>query len=153
MNFSIKDFFSKCDQIRRTQRIWSNLLKKSFMENFIFCAVILHFHILPSLFLQHVKVTRMCHIRKSSSLSLVQMKDKMVLSCLKLKKITFKPSKQSMFTFTTKTFYIVNDFGKHCAGVSSLIKLLATRKDTSAQVFPCEFCKIFETTFLRNTSV
>ena len=36
---SIKDFFSKCDQIRRKLRIWSHLLKKSLMENFIFCAV------------------------------------------------------------------------------------------------------------------
>ena len=33
MKFSIKDFFSKCDQIRRK-------LRKSFMGNFIFCAVI-----------------------------------------------------------------------------------------------------------------
>ena len=28
---------SKCDQIRRKLRIWSYLLKKSLMENFIFC--------------------------------------------------------------------------------------------------------------------
>ena len=33
MKFSINDFFSKCD------RIWSHLLKKSIMENFIFCVV------------------------------------------------------------------------------------------------------------------
>ena len=39
MKFSIKDFFSKCDQIHRKLRIWSHLLKKSLMENFIFCAV------------------------------------------------------------------------------------------------------------------
>ena len=39
MKFSIKDFFSKCDQISRKMRIWSHLLKKSLMENFIFCAV------------------------------------------------------------------------------------------------------------------
>ena len=39
MKFSIKDFFSKFDQIRRKMRIWSHLLKKSLMENFIFCAV------------------------------------------------------------------------------------------------------------------
>ena len=39
MKFSIKDFFSKCDQIRRKLQIWSHLLKKSVMENFIFCAV------------------------------------------------------------------------------------------------------------------
>ena len=39
MKFSIKDFCSKCDQIRRKRRIWSHLLKKSLMENFIFWVV------------------------------------------------------------------------------------------------------------------
>ena len=37
--FSIKDLFSKCDQIRRKLRIWSHLLKRSLIENFTFCAV------------------------------------------------------------------------------------------------------------------
>ena len=41
--FSTKDFFSKCDQIRRNLRIWSHLLNTSFMENFIFCAVLLFY--------------------------------------------------------------------------------------------------------------
>ena len=40
MRFSTKDFFSKCDQIRSFLRIWSHLLKKSLMKDFIFCAVI-----------------------------------------------------------------------------------------------------------------
>ena len=35
MKFSIKDFSSKCDQIRKKLRTWSDLLKKSLMENFI----------------------------------------------------------------------------------------------------------------------
>ena len=39
MKFSIKDIFSKCDQIRRKLWIWSHLLKKSLMENFIFYSV------------------------------------------------------------------------------------------------------------------
>ena len=39
MKFSIKDFLSKYDQIRSFQHIWSHLLKKSLMENFIFCVV------------------------------------------------------------------------------------------------------------------
>ena len=39
MKFSIKEFFSKCDQIRRKLQIWSHLLKKSLMQNFLFCAV------------------------------------------------------------------------------------------------------------------
>ena len=40
LKFSIKDFFSECDQIRSFLLIWSHLLKKSLMENFIFCAVL-----------------------------------------------------------------------------------------------------------------
>ena len=43
MKFSITNFFSKCDQI------WSHLLKKSVMENFIFCAVGARGEHLPSL--------------------------------------------------------------------------------------------------------
>ena len=40
MKFYIKDFFSKCYEIRSFLRIWSHLLKKSLMENFIFCAML-----------------------------------------------------------------------------------------------------------------
>ena len=40
MKFHIKDFFSKCDLIRRKLRIWSHFLKKSLMENLIFCAIV-----------------------------------------------------------------------------------------------------------------
>ena len=39
IKFSIKDFFSKCDQVNRKLRIWSQLLKKSLIENFVFRAV------------------------------------------------------------------------------------------------------------------
>ena len=40
MKFSIKNFFSKCDQIHRKLRTRAHLLKKSLMEYFIFCAAI-----------------------------------------------------------------------------------------------------------------
>ena len=40
MKFFIKDFLSECGQILRFLRIWLHLLKKSLMENFIFCAVL-----------------------------------------------------------------------------------------------------------------
>ena len=40
MKFSIKDFLSKHDQIRRKLRIWSDLQKKSLMKIFIFSAVL-----------------------------------------------------------------------------------------------------------------
>ena len=42
MKFSINDFFSKCDHIRSKPRIWSHLLRKSLLENFVFCAVRLY---------------------------------------------------------------------------------------------------------------
>ena len=45
MKFSIQDFLSKCVQIRSLIRIWSYLLKKSLMENFIFlCSARFHVH-------------------------------------------------------------------------------------------------------------
>ena len=39
MKLFTEDFFSKCDQICSSLQIWSHLLKKSFTENFNFCAV------------------------------------------------------------------------------------------------------------------
>ena len=39
MKFSIQDFSSKCDQIRRKLWILSHLLDKSLIENLIFCPV------------------------------------------------------------------------------------------------------------------
>ena len=41
MKFSIKDFFSKCDEIRSFLQIWSHLLNKFLIENFIFCGVLI----------------------------------------------------------------------------------------------------------------
>ena len=38
MKFSVSDFFSKCDQIHRKLRIWSHLLEKSLIENFLHTA-------------------------------------------------------------------------------------------------------------------
>ena len=40
MKFFIKDFLSKCDEIHSFLQIWSHLLNKFLMENFIFCASI-----------------------------------------------------------------------------------------------------------------
>ena len=50
MKFSIKDFLSKFAQIRRKLQIWSHLLKKSSMENFIFCAVKIKYRALPKFY-------------------------------------------------------------------------------------------------------
>ena len=47
MKFSIKDFFSKCDQICNFLGIWSHLLKKSFMGSLIYlcCVWFTHVHV------------------------------------------------------------------------------------------------------------
>ena len=42
VKFSIKDLFSEWAQICSFRQIWSHLLKKSLMENFIFCAVVVY---------------------------------------------------------------------------------------------------------------
>ena len=45
MKFFIKDFFNKRDQIRRILRIWSYLLKKSYLlETFLFMPRTSKFH-------------------------------------------------------------------------------------------------------------
>ena len=41
MKFSFTGFFSKLDQIRRKPGIWSHFLKKTLMENFIYCLVLI----------------------------------------------------------------------------------------------------------------
>ena len=57
MKFFIKDFFSKADQIRSFLRIWSNLLKKSLMENLIFCAVF-WWALITRIFVKFYKIAR-----------------------------------------------------------------------------------------------
>ena len=50
IKFSINDFFSKCDQICSFLRIWSHLLKKYIIGNFIFlCSVNLTYPKISSL--------------------------------------------------------------------------------------------------------
>ena len=66
MKFSIKDFFSKCDQIHSFLRIWSRLLKKYLMENFIFYAASYHGNSCSRVFLQRA----LKHFAKSLSFML-----------------------------------------------------------------------------------
>ena len=73
MKFFIKDFFSKCDQIRTKLPIWSHLLKKSLIENFIFCAVLIKAEFpneskpadVTSIFKKYRSSHRRCSVRKS----------------------------------------------------------------------------------------
>ena len=49
MTLSTKYLFRKCGLIRSFLRIWSYLLKKPLMENFIFCAVLLLIAVLSAI--------------------------------------------------------------------------------------------------------
>ena len=70
MKFSIKDFFSKCDQIRSFLQIFSHLLKKSLMENFIFCVVHFLRKVLVSLIQIHLNAQIKAHLSASDHFSL-----------------------------------------------------------------------------------
>ena len=62
MKFSIKDLFSKCNQIRSFLRIFSDLLNKFLMEDYIFCAVLARYegvsHILENSFCSRKKYNK-----------------------------------------------------------------------------------------------
>ena len=58
MKFFIKDFLSKCDQIRSFLRICSNLLIKSLMENFNFCAMNVTDNIIQKIIISSKQVLR-----------------------------------------------------------------------------------------------
>ena len=65
MKFPIMDLFGKCDLIRSFLRIWLHLLKKSLMENFIFCAVFAVFSVVEHLNFYHTVQFRKLHDNKN----------------------------------------------------------------------------------------
>ena len=56
MKFSIRDFFSKCDQIRNFLRIWSHLLKKYLMEKLLWVVLKMFVLIKKSIFISYTIV-------------------------------------------------------------------------------------------------
>ena len=68
MNFFIKDFFSECDQIRMFLRIWSHLLKKSLMENIMFCTVYM-ITSLDNSFINHIFIGYVWLVKRTNLLS------------------------------------------------------------------------------------
>ena len=84
MKFSIKNFSSKCEQIRRKLQIWSHLLKKSLMENFTFCAVF------ESEMMQNTSQLLTCHYRDSIATYLPYKSKKTNIVLIKSNQILFK---------------------------------------------------------------
>ena len=72
LKFSIKYFFSKCDQIHSFLRIWSHLLKRSLMENFIFCAVWPSSEILDQLLIPPLNLVKQISKSLHCSILLIQ---------------------------------------------------------------------------------
>ena len=123
-------------EILRKQRILSHLLKKSLMENFIFCSK-------DSISQFSIYDQSSCHISNNQLICTVRGSR----SRCSAEKV-FSENSQNLHEST-------------CARVSFLIKLRSPeackfiKKETLAQVFSCKFCeipKIWEHLFLQNTS-
>ena len=128
MKFSIKDFFSKCDQIHRKLRIWSHLLKKSLMENFIFLGS-------ASLFMKKDFQMELYNLLAKSSLDsysvfLIQE------SCIFQKQLLKSCSVKKVFFGSPQ-----NSQENTCEACTFL------KREALAQVFSCEFCEISKNTF------
>ena len=63
MKFSIKDFFSKCDQIPKIPADLVTLLNKSLMENFIFSVVIVNFQVSVSFLILTLTILENCKVK------------------------------------------------------------------------------------------
>ena len=131
IKFSIKDFFSKCDQTRSFLRIWSHLLKKSFVENFIFCVVkissckpLTHF-LRPDIF-------------RGYNRTVAGNAEAVVRKC-SVKNVLLKISQNSQENTCARFSFFFRP--------ATLLK-----KEALPQVFPCEFCEIFKNTFFYRTS-
>ena len=61
MKFLIENFFSKCEQTSNILRIWSHLLKKTLMENFISCAVNLFWLKIEKCLPQQTQIQKVSH--------------------------------------------------------------------------------------------
>ena len=129
MKFTIKDFFSKWDQIR------SHLLKKSLMENFIFCAVndpwrsdaaqswpkSQYFSLLTSLKFAITFVT--FHNRANSGQN---------------------PSRHFLLTVFQRSDAVV----RRCSAKKVFLEISQNLpENTCARVFSYEFCEIFKNNF------
>ena len=71
MKFSIRDFFSKYDQIRSFLWIWSHLLKKALMENFVFCAALSRYIVRANIEITPVPFWMVCLSSKFTLHSLI----------------------------------------------------------------------------------
>ena len=129
MKFSIKDFFSKCDQISRKLRIWSHLLKKSFMENFTLWDI----------------GTAYCYGKNKQRYQT----DDILEFCIYPEIFCNKNVLRNFDKFTGKHLCWSFFFNKVATSVAGCRFSACNfiKKETLAQTFSCEFCKIFKNTF------
>ena len=137
MNFSIKNFFSKCDQIRSFLRIWSHLVKKSLMEKFIFWEVKLLALAIYIFFVKSMKNLWVSKQNMVESPSKLDCKSDIRSSCPEV--------------FSKKGF--IRNFAKFrgkrlCQ--SPFFNIFFKKKDSGTGI-SCEFCAIFKNTFFHRT--
>ena len=124
MNSFVKDFFGKCDHFRSKLRIWSHLLKKPLMENFIFF-VISTFLVLDDL----------------------EQVDRLAI-------ITYRRSHPEMFLGKGVLKTCSKFTGEHRCRIAISIKLQSSFMEITLRhgCSPVSFLHIFRTPFLKNIS-
>ena len=149
MKFSIKDFSSKCGQIRSFLRTWSHLLKKSLMENFIFCTMPLPVRLiltisLPTYLLTALNESKISKLlppkpkKKPSEYFFRSSRPEVYLRKAVLKicsKFTGEHSFESVISIKLQSNFIEITFRQGCSRVS-LLHVLRTpfSKDTSGRM-------------------
>ena len=136
----MKDFFSKCDQIRRKQLIWSHLLRKFFTERFIFLCRRFANSTPHFVDVTHVFRTRNWKMADITVIEVIPANLEISADFVNNGKsmnlfTTFRSSRPEMF------LKILQNSQENFSARASFIK-----KGTLAQVL-CEFCEIFNNTF------
>ena len=120
MKFSIKAFFSNCDQIRSFLRILSHLRKKSIMENFLFCAVMSEFQIHWSFFYKRAYILNFSESQGSQQNRCFE--PRIIFIKLNLRKSSFLFAEMSLSVLKDEN---LQEMGKEIFAILSLIKFFA----------------------------
>ena len=112
LRFSLKDFFIKCDQIRRKLRIWSYLLKKTLMENLNFlCSIYSEISVDQTFYAAHLELSSKSNFRKlkGAMFKFLKVKNRMIVSVSRIFFI-LDPFVKSLCLKQLKILYINDQF-------------------------------------------
>ena len=149
MKFSIKDFFSKCNQIHRKLRMWSHLLKKSLIENFSFCPVILGNLLVAWLNLKGAFLFRLFTVYWDQSRTYWSSHQR-----CSVKKVFLKISQNWQESTCARVSLLtkLQAFFSYIHFLSKIWPATLLKKRLWRRYFPVNFAKFLKTSFSQNTS-